>query len=130
MLHCGTILIVRIDNTFGYCLFDFINSKDSCPFGAPFSEKLNTFQSIGGATMKNQKNLALIVATIMLFSFTAVPPADAFIGMAALGAIIAATFASAVLINETAIKSNDEFIPEHSASKQNTQDNLQALNEP
>ena len=80
--------------------------------------------------MKNQKSLALIVATIMLFSFAAVPQADAFIGMAALGAIIGATFASAVLINETVIKSTDETIPEHSASKQNTQDHLQALNEP
>ena len=80
--------------------------------------------------MRNQKNLALFVATIMLFSFAAVPPADAFIGMAALGAIIAATFASAVLVNETVVKSNDESIPEHSASKQKTQDNLQALNEP
>ena len=80
--------------------------------------------------MRNQKSLALIVATIMLFSFAAVPPANAFVGMAALGAIIAATFASAVLINETVVKSNDESIPEHSASKQKTQDNLQALNEP
>ena len=80
--------------------------------------------------MRNQKNLALIVATIMLFSFAAVPQANAFVGMAALTAIIAATFASAVLINETVVKSNDESIPEHSASKQKTQDNLQALNEP
>jgi len=38
-------------------------------------------------------------------------------------AIIAATFASAVLINETVVKSNDESIPEHSASKQKAQDN-------
>jgi hypothetical protein len=50
--------------------------------------------------------------------------------MAALGAIIAATFASAVLVNETVVKSDDESIPEHSASKQKTQDHLQALNEP
>ena len=80
--------------------------------------------------MKNQNSLVLIVATIMLFSFAAVPPANAFVGMAALGAIIAATFASAVLINETVVKPEDEAIPDHSASKQKTQDHLQALNEP
>ena len=80
--------------------------------------------------MKHKKSLALIVATVMLFSFAAVPQANAFVGMAALGAIIAATFASAVLVNETVIKANDEAIPEHSASKIKTQDNLQALTEP
>ena len=80
--------------------------------------------------MKNHKSLVLIVATIMLFSFAAAPPANAFVGMAALGAIIAATFASAVLVNETVVKPDDEAIPEHSASKQKTQDHLQALNEP
>jgi len=80
--------------------------------------------------MKNHKSLVLIVATIMLFSFAAAPPANAFVGMAALGAIIAATFASAVLVNETIVKPDDESIPEHSASKQKTQDHLQALNEP
>ena len=80
--------------------------------------------------MKNHKSMVLIVATIMLFSFAAVPPANAFVGMAALGAIIAATFASAVLVNETIVKPDDESIPEHSASKQKTQDHLQALNEP
>jgi FlaG/FlaF family flagellin (archaellin) len=74
--------------------------------------------------------LVLIVATIMLFSFAAVPPVNAFVGMAALGAILAATFASAVLLNETVVKSNDASIPEHSASKQQTQNNLQAVNEP
>jgi hypothetical protein len=99
-------------------------------FGEFFSDKFETYQSIGGATMRNQKSLVLIVATIMLFSFAAVPPANAFVGLGALGAIIAATFASAVLINETVVKSNNESIPEHSASKQKTQDNLQALNEP
>ena len=80
--------------------------------------------------MKNHKSLVLIVATIMLFSFAAAPPANAFVGMAALGAIIAATFASAVLVNETIVKPDDESIPEHSASKQKTQDNLHALSNP
>lgn len=80
--------------------------------------------------MKNLKSLALIVAIIMFFSFAAVPPANAFIGMAALGAIIAVTFASAVLINETVVESNNESIPAHSASKQKTQDHLQTLNQP
>ena len=80
--------------------------------------------------MRNQKSLALIVATIMLFSFAAVPPANAFIGTAALAAVLVAAFASAVVINETVVKSNDDSIPEHSSSKQKTQDDLQALNEP
>lgn len=80
--------------------------------------------------MRNPKSLVLIVATVMLFSFAAVPPADAFIGMAALGGIIAATFASAVLVNEAVVKPNNEAIPEHSASKQKTQDNLQSLSQP
>jgi len=80
--------------------------------------------------MKNPKNLVLIVATVMLFSFAAVPPANAFIGMATLTAILAATFASTVFINETAVKSDNESIPEHSASKQKIQDKLQAVNEP
>jgi len=80
--------------------------------------------------MKNKKSLALIVATVMLFSFAAVPQANAFVGLAALGAIIAATFASAVLVNETVIKPNDKTIPEHSASKQKIQNNLHALSEP
>jgi hypothetical protein len=80
--------------------------------------------------MKNQKSLALIVATIMLFSLAAVPPAHAIVGLVTLGAIIAATFASAVVLNETVVKSNDKSIPEHSSSKQRTQDNFQALNEP
>ena len=95
-----------------------------------FSDKFKTYQSIGGATMKNQKSLALIVAAIMLFSFAAVPPANAFIGTAALAAVLAAAFVSAVVVNETVVKSDDESIPEHSASKNKTQDNLQALNEP
>lgn len=80
--------------------------------------------------MKHHKTLALMVATIMLFSFAAVPPANAFVGMAALGAIIAATFASAVFVNEAVIKPNNETTPDHSSSKQKTQDNIQALNEP
>jgi hypothetical protein len=95
-----------------------------------FSDKFKTYQSIGGATMRNQKNLVLIVATIMLFSFAAVPPANAIIGTAALAAILAAAFVSAVVVNETVVKSNDESVPEHSASKKKTQDNLQALTEP
>jgi len=130
MLHCITILKFKVDNTFGYHLLDFFKFRDFYQSGAPFSEKSKTNQSIGGATMKNQKSLALIVATVMLFSFAAVPPANAFVGMAALGAIIAATFASAVFVNETVIKPNDEAIPEHSASKQKTKDNLQASSEP
>ena len=101
-----------------------------CQFGAPFSDKFKTYQSMRGVIMRNQKSLVLIVATIMLFSFAAVPPANALIGTAALAAIFAVGFVSAIFINETVFKSNDESIPEHSASKKKTQDNLQALNEP
>lgn len=79
--------------------------------------------------MKNQKSLALIIATVMLFSFVAVPPADAFIGLAALSAILAASFASAVVVNETVIKPNNEAMPDHAKIKKKTQDNLQALTE-
>jgi len=80
--------------------------------------------------MKNQKSLALLVATVMLFSFVAVPPANAFIGLAALSAVLAASFVSAVLVNETVIKPNDEAMTEDAKLKQKTQDNLQALSEP
>jgi Skp family chaperone for outer membrane proteins len=81
--------------------------------------------------MKNQKSLALIVATVMLFSFVAVPQANAFIGIVTVGVIIAASFASAVLVNETVIKQNDKATPEQSELKQKTHDDLQAaLSEP
>jgi hypothetical protein len=81
--------------------------------------------------MKNQKSLALMVATVMLFSFVAVPPANAFVGLAALSAILAASFASAVVVNETVIKknnekTNNEAMPEQVILKKKTQDNLQA----
>jgi hypothetical protein len=81
--------------------------------------------------MKNQKGLALIVATVMLFSFVAVPPANAFVGLAALSAILAASFASAVVVNETVVKPNkekpnNEAMPEQAKLKKKTQDNLQA----
>lgn len=81
--------------------------------------------------MKSQKSLALIVATVMLFSFVAVPPANAFVGLAALSAILVASFASAVVVNETVIKKNNEkpnndAMPEQAILKKKTQDNLQA----
>jgi uncharacterized membrane protein YbaN (DUF454 family) len=95
-----------------------------------FEEKLKAYQRIGGATMRNKKSLVLIVATVMLFSFAAVPPAQSFVGIAALGAIIAATFASAVVVNEAVVKPNTEPIKEHSASKQKTKDKIEALNKP
>ena len=80
--------------------------------------------------MKNQKSLALMVATVMLFSFVAVPQANAFIGIVTLGAIIAASFASAVVVNEAVIKPNNNAMPEQAKIKQKTQDKLQALSEP
>jgi hypothetical protein len=97
---------------------------------APFSNKLKTCQSIGGAAMKNQKSLALIVATVMLFSFVAVPQANAFIGIVTIGVIIAASFASAVVVNETVIKPNNEAMQEQSKLKQKTPNKLQAVSEP
>jgi hypothetical protein len=44
--------------------------------------------------------------------------------------ILTATFASAVIIGETVVQPNNESKSEYSASKQKTQDTLQALNEP
>lgn len=84
--------------------------------------------------MKNQKSLALIVVTVMFFSFVAVPQANAFVGLATLSAILAASFASAVAVNETVIKPNNEkpnneAMPEHAQVKKKTQDNIQASNE-
>jgi hypothetical protein len=79
--------------------------------------------------MKSQKSLALIVATVMFFSFVAVPQANAFVGLAALSAILAASFASAVVVNEAVIKPNNEAMPEHAKVKKKTQDNIQASNE-
>ena len=80
--------------------------------------------------MKNQKSLALIVATVMLFSFVAVPQANAFVGLAALSVILAASFASAVVVNETVIKPNNEATQEQAKLKQKTPDKLQASSEP
>ena len=54
--------------------------------------------------MKNQKSLALAVAAVMLLSFAAVPPAHAFVGIAALTAILAATFVSAVVVDKAVVK--------------------------
>jgi flagellar biosynthesis component FlhA len=80
--------------------------------------------------MKNQKSMVLVVATIMVLSFAAVPPAHAFVGIAALSAIIAATFASAVVVDKAVVKQKNEPIPEHSASNHKTQHKIQASNEP
>jgi flagellar biosynthesis component FlhA len=77
--------------------------------------------------MRNQKSLILIVATIMLFSFAVVPPANALVGLTL---VLSAVFSSALIINETVVKPNYESKQENSASKQKTQDNLQALYEP
>jgi hypothetical protein len=92
--------------------------------------KFKTYNIIEVETMRNQRSLLLIVATIFLFSFAAIPPADAFVATATIAAVLAVTFASTVFITETAIKPNEEPRPEHSESKEKTQDNLQALNEP
>ncbi|MGA7145843.1 MAG: hypothetical protein WBY47_15190, partial [Desulfobacterales bacterium] len=81
-------------------------------------------------TMKNQKNLALIVATVMVLSFAVAPPAHAFVGIAALSAIIAATFASAVVVDKAVIKQKNEPVPENSASNHKTQHKIEASNIP
>jgi hypothetical protein len=80
--------------------------------------------------MRNQKSLVLIVAAVVLFSFAAAPPAHAFVGIAALGAIIVATFTSAVVVNEAVVKPNKEPVKEHSVSKHKTQDKIQPSSEP
>ena len=80
--------------------------------------------------MKNQKSLALIVATAMILSFAAVPPAHAFVGIAALTAIIAATFTSAVVVDKAVVKQKKEPVPEHATSKLKTQHRIEASNNP
>jgi flagellar biosynthesis component FlhA len=80
--------------------------------------------------MKNQKSLALAVATVMLLSFAAVPPAHAFVGIAALTAIIAATFASAVAVDKTLVKKKNEPVAAHSASKQKIRHGMQPSGQP
>ncbi len=66
----------------------------------------------------------------MVLSFAAVPQAHAFVGIAALSAIIAATFASAVIADKTLVKQKAEPVPEHSASKHKTQHKIEASNKP
>ena len=83
-----------------------------------------------GATMRNKKSLALCVAVVLVFSFAAVPPAHAFVGIAALGAIIAATFASAVLVKEAVVKKKNEPVPVHSSSIHKTPSKIRASNKP
>jgi flagellar biosynthesis component FlhA len=80
--------------------------------------------------MRNQKSLAVMVAVMMLFSFAAVPPAHAFVGIAALTAIIAATFASTVAVDKAVVKQKKEPVPQHSASMHKTQYKEQASNKP
>jgi hypothetical protein len=80
--------------------------------------------------MRNQKSLAVMVAVMMIFSFAAVPPAHAFVGIAALTAIIAATFASAVAVDKAVVKQKKEPVPAHSASTHKTRDKIQASNQP
>jgi flagellar biosynthesis component FlhA len=80
--------------------------------------------------MKNQKSLVLIVAAVMLLSFAAVPPAHAFVGIAALTVIIATTFASAVVVDKAVVKQKKEPVPEHSTSKMKTQHKIEASNGP
>ena len=95
-----------------------------------FSDNFKTFNRKGSATMKNRKSLIVIVAAIMLISFAAVPPANAFITTATLTLILAVTYVSSVFIAHNVIKPDDESKTEHSESKKKTQDNLQALNAP
>ena len=80
--------------------------------------------------MRNKKSMVFIVAAVMIFSFASVPPAHAFVGIAALSAILAATFASAVIVDKTIVKQENKTVPEHSASKHKTQHRLEASNIP
>jgi hypothetical protein len=80
--------------------------------------------------MKNKKSMALFAAAVMIFSFAAVPPAHAFVGIAALTAIIASTFASAVLVKQVVVKQKSEPVPAHSASKNKTLSKIRASDKP
>ena len=80
--------------------------------------------------MKKLKSLVLIVATVMLLSFAAAPPAHAFVGIAALTAIIAATFASAVVVDKTVVKQKNASVAVHSESKQKIQHGMQPSGQP
>ena len=76
--------------------------------------------------MRNQKNLVLIVATIMLFSFAAAPQADAFVVAGTLAIIFAATMATAIVATESVKRSKSEPASDHHSSEQMALDNLQA----
>jgi uncharacterized membrane protein len=80
--------------------------------------------------MRNNKKLALFVAVVMVFSLAAVPPAHAFVGIAALSVIIASTFASAVFVDKAVVKQKSVPVTEHSASKKKTPHQLQASTKP
>jgi hypothetical protein len=80
--------------------------------------------------MRNNKKLALFVAVVMVFSLAAVPPAQAFVGIAALTVIIASTFASAVIVDKAVVKKKSVPVTEHSASKQKTPLKMQASTKP
>jgi hypothetical protein len=79
----------------------------------------------GGVTMRKINNFIVIVTAVMLFSFVAAPPADAFVAAATLAIIFAATMATAIVATETVKRSNDESASDHYSSEQMTQDNLQ-----
>lgn len=137
MPHCVTTLKVKpkflADSTYlpsVYYHSDFLNFTRYCQSGALFSSKGFNPVRIGGATMRNQKSLALAVAAVMLLSFAAVPPAHAFVGIAALTAIIAATFASAVIVDKTVVKQKNEPVAANSASKQKIQHGMQPSGQP
>jgi hypothetical protein len=134
---CGTILRPKAkflrESTIlpsAYSHSDFLNFTRYCQCGALFSRKGFNPVRIGGATMKNQKSLALAVATVMILSFAAVPPAHAFVGIAALTAIIAATFASAVVVDKTVVKKKNEPVAANSASTQKIQHEMQSSGQP
>jgi hypothetical protein len=134
---CGTIIRPKAkflrESTIlpsAYSHSDFLNFTRYCQCGALFSIKGFNLIRIGGATMKNRKSLALAVATVMILSFAAVPPAHAFVGIAALTAIIAATFASAVIVDKTVVKQKNEPVAENSASKQKIQHGMQTAGQP
>ena len=76
--------------------------------------------------MRKTNHIIVIVTAVMLFSFAAAPPADAFVATATLAIIFAATMATAVVTTESVKRSNDESASEHYSSEPMTQDNLQA----
>lgn len=78
-----------------------------------------------------RKSLVIIVAAIMLVSFTAVPHAQAFIDPLSLGLILAGATAVTLFVTTEIIKnSKNEPVSQQVTQELKTKDNLMASNGP